>query len=97
MEKIDLVGLVSNDKIGTQAFNQLGNSPSGLGTSPPRELAESKDGMQSNKLIEAHKDSDYAAYLVQHTKPAVNQVLKQFEATSEVGRKRQTEVLDYII
>jgi hypothetical protein len=48
-------------------------------------------------LIEAHKDSDYAAYLVQHTKPAVNQVLKQFEATSEVGRKRQTEVLDYII
>ena len=34
---------------------------------------------------------------MQHTQPAVNQILQNFEATSEVGRKRQTEVLDYII
>lgn len=46
--------------------------------------------------LERHKNSEFATYLLQHTKPAINTVARPFE-TDEAGRLKSTEVLDHII
>jgi len=69
MEKIDLVGLVSEEKIGGGIRFASPSKGQSVNYSPER---EKEAGMEGVKLIEAHKDSEYAKYLVQHTRPAVN-------------------------
>ena len=85
LDKTEL-NLNSDKKIGKHLQTSL--SPKGESVSPNRDQLDRADINRSAKLINAHKDSEYAKYLMKHTNPAINQVLQKFEATSEVGRKR---------
>lgn len=51
---------------------------------------------QKPMTLERHKNSEFSAFLMQHTQPAINTVKRPFEP-DERGRQKSTEILDHII